>query len=60
MARRHKALPIKLEDNKLTLAMAEPQNLQAIDQLRFKTAKEIVPRLGLHGELRCAIDKHYG
>jgi Type II secretion system (T2SS), protein E, N-terminal domain len=60
MARRHKVLPIKLEGNKLAVAMAEPQNLQIMDQLRFKTAKEIVPRLGLHGELRCAIAKHYG
>jgi len=60
MARRYYVLPIKLEDNKLTVAMAEPQNLQVMDQLRFKTAKEIVPRLGFQGELRCAIGQHYG
>jgi type IV pilus assembly protein PilB len=60
MVRRCSVLPIKLEGNKLTLAMAEPQNLQMIDELRFKTGKEIVPRLGFHGELRGAIEKYYG
>lgn len=34
MARRCNMLPIKLEGNKLTVAMAEPQNLQVIDELR--------------------------
>ena len=60
MARRCNALPIQMEGNKLTVAMAEPQNLQVIDELRFKTGKEIVPRLGFRGEIAAAIDKHYG
>src|SRR5215831_1523379 len=60
MARRCNALPISLEDNRLVVAMAEPQNLQILDELRFKTGRQIVPRLGFHGELRAAIAKHYG
>jgi type IV pilus assembly protein PilB len=60
MARRCNLLPISLEGNKLIVAMAEPQNLQVIDELRFKTGKEIVPRLGFHGELRGAVERHYG
>jgi hypothetical protein len=60
MARGCLVLPIKLEGNRLTVAMAEPQNLQLVDELRFKTGKEIVPRLGFHSELREAVEKHYG
>jgi hypothetical protein len=60
MARLLIILPIKLDGNKLTVAMAEPQNLRVIDELRFKTGKEIVPRLGFKSELREAVDKHYG
>jgi type II secretory ATPase GspE/PulE/Tfp pilus assembly ATPase PilB-like protein len=60
MARRCLVLPIKLEGNRLTVAMAEPQNLQLVDELRFKTGKEIVPLLGFHSELRDAAEKHYG
>jgi type IV pilus assembly protein PilB len=60
MARRGDVLPIKLQHGKLTVVMAEPQNLQLIDELRFKTGKEIVPQLGFHGEVREAVARHYG
>jgi type IV pilus assembly protein PilB len=59
MARRCSMLPIKLEGGKLTVAMAEPQNLQVIDELRFKTGREIVPQFGFHAELKAAIDRLY-
>jgi type IV pilus assembly protein PilB len=60
LSRRCNILPIKLVGNKLTVAMAEPQNLQLIDELRFKTGKEIVPQLGFHGEIRGALERYYG
>jgi type IV pilus assembly protein PilB len=59
MARRCSMLPIKLEGGKLTVVMAEPQNLQIIDELRFKTGREIVAQFGFHDELRTAIDRLY-
>jgi type IV pilus assembly protein PilB len=60
MARRYGVLPLGLECDELVVAMSEPQNLDAIDQLRFKTGMKIVPRLGFYGELRDAIAAHYG
>jgi hypothetical protein len=60
MARRCSVLPIKLEHNKLTVAMAEPQDLQVIEELRLKTRREIVPLLAFHDEIVAAIEKHYG
>jgi len=60
MARQHDVLPVSMHNGKLTVAMAEPQNLRLIDELRFKTGKEIVPRLGFHSEIREAVGRHYG
>jgi len=60
MARRCDVPPIKRQQGKLTVVTAEPQNLQLIDQLRFKTGKEIIPQLGFHGEVCEAVARQYG
>lgn len=60
MARRCNALPIAMQESNLTVVMAEPQNLQFLDELRFKSGKKIIARLGFRGEIALAIDKHYG
>ena len=60
VATRHTALPIALEGNKIVVVMAEPQNLQAIDELRFRTGRVVSPRLGFRREIVTSIDKHYG
>jgi len=59
IATRNCALPLGLEDNKIIMVMAEPQNLQSIDELRFITGKVVVPRLGFRREILDAIDRHY-
>ena len=53
-------LPMSVQGTKLVVAMAEPQNLQIIDELRFKAGMDIVPMLGFRGEIKAAIEKHYG
>lgn len=60
MAWRFNVLPVRLADKSLTVVLDEPQNLQIIDELRFKTGKIIVPQLGFQGEIRAAIERHYG
>jgi type IV pilus assembly protein PilB len=60
MARKCRALPVGIEDSKLVVAMAEPQNLQNIDELRFKTGKVIAPRLAFRTEIEAAIIRYYG
>jgi type IV pilus assembly protein PilB len=60
MARRCSALAIREEGAKLLVAMAEPQNLHILDELRFKTGMEILPRLAFRQELNDAIDRSYG
>jgi type IV pilus assembly protein PilB len=60
VARRCCALALNCEGTRLVVAMAEPQNLNLIDELRFLTGMEIVPRLGFRGEIEAAIEKWYG
>jgi type IV pilus assembly protein PilB len=60
IAARHHALPLAIEDNKVIVVMAEPQNLLTIDELSFAAGKGISPRLGFRSEILAAIDKHYG
>jgi type IV pilus assembly protein PilB len=60
MARRCRALPVSMQGSELVVAMAEPQNLHNIDELRFKTGKTIAPRLAFRSEIDAAIAKYYG
>ena len=60
MARGCCALPIEINENKLVVAMAEPQNLRFLDELSFKTGMQIVPRLGFRSEVEAAITNSYG
>jgi len=53
-------LPTSVQVTKLLVIMAEPQNLTIIGELRFKTGLEIVPMLGFKGEIKTAIERHYG
>ncbi len=60
IAKRCVALPVQAQGLKLVIAMAEPQNLQLVDELRFSTGMEIVPRLGFRSEIIAAVEKWYG
>jgi len=60
MAKRCAVLPLGFEESSLVVVMAEPQNLQILDEVRFKTGLQIVPRLGFRAEIQAAIHKLYG
>src|SRR6202158_1546764 len=60
VAERLAILPIRMEGNKLVVAMAEPQNLPVIDELRFTSGKTISPRLAFRTEILAAIARNYG
>jgi type IV pilus assembly protein PilB len=59
MAERLLALPIRIEQKRLIVAMASPQNLGALDELRFKSGLEISPRQSFHAEIQTAIANWY-
>src|ERR1700730_7544921 len=53
------ALPIRIEQGRMVVAMAAPQDLAMLDQLRFTTGMEISPRLAFRAEVHKAIAKFY-
>jgi type IV pilus assembly protein PilB len=59
IAERCCALPVEKDKTRLTIVMAEPQNLNLIDELQFTSGAEIIPRLGFTREIQEAIGKHY-
>ncbi len=60
VASKYCVLPIGREGKKVVCVMAEPQNLHTIDELRFISGMDILPRLGFSGEIQQAITKCYG
>lgn len=59
-AKRCCVLPLHCQGTKLVTVMAEPQNLPIIDELRFMTGMDIVPRLAFRSEIDAAVEKWYG
>jgi type IV pilus assembly protein PilB len=60
LARQHSMLPISMTGDVLTLAMANPLNIMALDDLRMLTSYEIEPVVAVESELVAAIEKNYG
>jgi len=58
-AHEHRVFPLRLEGNRLVVAMARPSDLRLIDELRFRTGKEIEPKLAPDSEILEAIRRHY-
>jgi type IV pilus assembly protein PilB len=57
VARRYRALPIGYEDSRLVVAMADPANLYALDDIRTITGMEIKPVVATAGDIDAAIRK---
>jgi len=58
-ALRHHLLPIRHEDHTLTVAMADPLDIQSIDDLRLLTGYSVVPMLASPTEIRRAAEQLY-
>ncbi len=59
IAVRHLVLPLRRVGRTLTVAMANPTNLDAIDELRFSTGYEIEPVVAGEYSLRKSVEKYY-
>jgi type IV pilus assembly protein PilB len=59
IARKYEVLPIKRAGNQLTLAMADPTNVFAVDDVGFMTNLQVVPVVASQGAIRKAIDRLY-
>jgi type IV pilus assembly protein PilB len=59
LASKHSVLPLTRDGRQLVVAIADPTNLGVIDDLKFITRYDIVPRLAGEYAIRSAIEKHY-
>ncbi|MEP0827296.1 MAG: Flp pilus assembly complex ATPase component TadA [bacterium] len=59
MARRYALMPIFKIGKILTVAMAEPLNIIAIDELKYITKCDIKRVIASHSEINAAIDQYY-
>jgi type IV pilus assembly protein PilB len=59
IARRYLLIPIMEIGNTLTLAMADPLNIIAIDEIRYHTGKNVKRAIASPSEIRTAIDQYY-
>ncbi|QJW45343.1 Flp pilus assembly complex ATPase component TadA [bacterium BFN5] len=60
MAERYQIIPIKKEGKKLTLAMVDPTNFYAIDDVRMISGFEVEPVIAAEREILRAIAESYG
>lgn len=59
IARKYDVLPIRRVNGSLTVAMADPTNLRAMDDVTFATNLRIVPAIAPQSTIRRAIDRLY-
>lgn len=60
LIRRHRVIPIKKEGNKLTIAMVDPLNIVALDDLQIATGTIIEPAVATEKEIDAVIQKYFG
>ncbi|HWJ03137.1 MAG TPA: ATPase, T2SS/T4P/T4SS family [Verrucomicrobiae bacterium] len=60
LAVRHKVIPIGKRGNKLILAMVDPLNVFAIDDIRISTGMDITPVLAAESDISMAVKQYLG
>jgi type IV pilus assembly protein PilB len=60
MAKTYNVIPIKLEGNVLTVAMANPQDVNVLDDLRYALHCEVQAAVASEEGIRAALDRYYG
>src|SRR5437667_996532 len=59
-AERYSVLPLSRVGATLTLAMVDPTNVFAVDDIKFMTGLSVEPVVVSEGALNAAVSKHYG
>jgi len=60
LALHYEVIPVERDGRKLVLAMADPQNLFSIDDLRFSLGMEIEPHICASSMIQRALRRYYG
>jgi len=59
VAKKHRVVPLSLTNRKLALAMADPSNFAAIDEISFATGYIVVPHIAPELRIVSALEKYY-
>src|SRR3989454_1669936 len=59
IAKKYEVLPVKRPANTLTLAMADPTNVFALDAVSFMTNLQVLPVVASQASIRRAIERNY-
>ncbi len=59
VASKFQVIPVERTGRKLTVAMVNPSNIFAIDDIKFLTGLEVQPLIASETEIRKAIDRYY-
>ncbi len=59
LAKKYKAIPINRTGKTLVVAMADPTNLQAIEEIEFLTDYKVEPVVATEHQIKEAIDKYH-
>lgn len=60
LAKRYALIPIKIEQDKLVVAMSDPLNIFAIDDISILSGMEVYPVIATSADISRAIDIYYG
>ncbi|MFN3550905.1 MAG: GspE/PulE family protein [Endomicrobiia bacterium] len=58
--KRNKLVPFSKEEEFLFIAMADPRNLFAIEDIEFRTGLKVIPYLALYDDIKEKIEELYG
>ena len=59
VCRQHMAIPIAFEDGRIVVAMADPANVFAADDIRTISGYEVLPAVATRADVSAAIDRYY-
>ena len=59
LARRHRTLPLAISDRRIDVAMADPLDLAALDELQFQTGRRAEPHVAVPAAVDAAIASTY-
>jgi len=59
LAKRHELIPVKIDGKKIIVAMSDPLNLFAIDDIKIYTGLDVEPNIASSEDIKKAIGKFY-
>jgi type IV pilus assembly protein PilB len=60
LCERHALIPVSRQRSSLIVAMSDPTNLTATDELKAHTGMNIEPVISTEGAIRAAVERYYG